>query len=351
MRATSSSLSRRRALRTLATLTCLPLGSLLPSMRAWAAVDASRRWQLAVPLMGTRVDLHLAGAPADDLQTAASSAVDEMQRLARMMSRYETDNALAAVHAAAGRRAVAVPPELMAVLRTALDRARRTGGAFDPTVGALRAWHFDAEPDTASDTIPPAAAQVHAQRRHVGWRHLHLDARAGTAHLDDPEARLDLGGIAKLPILQAGLDVLARAGVPHVLLNGGGDVLVRGGLEGRPWTVGVRDARDPQRLLGRVTLTDGVVASSGDYERGYVHAGRRYHHVLDPATGYPAATVHGAVLLAPDGWAATGWGTAAMVLGPARGEALLAEVAPMGGGLMAVDGGLRLTPPLAARLA
>lgn len=307
-------------------------GLLVPLLPALAS-EAAPTQRRSVALMGTKIDLVLHGAPAPALDRAADEALAEMQRLATMMSRYESGNALAAVHAAAGRGAVPVPPEMLAALQAAQRVSEHTAGAFDVTVGALSSWHFD-----APQAPLPTEAEVRAERRHVGWHQVHLDARAGTVRLAHPDTRLDLGGIAKLPILQAGMDVLARHGVPSAMINGGGDVLVRGGLDGRPWRIGVRDAQSPERLLAVIPLADGVVASSGDYERGFVRHGRRYHHVLDPATGFPTREVHGVTLVARHASAVTGLGTAAMVLGPARGARLLASAAERRALMMNTDG-------------
>ena len=120
--------------------------------------------------------------------------------------------------------------------------------------------------------------------------------------------------------------MLERAGVAHALVNGGGDVLVLGSLQGRPWRVGVRDPAAPAQLMGVLELEGrGVVASSGDYERGFVRAGRRLHHILNPRTGWPTEGVHGVALLARNVDAVNGWGTALMVRGPAQAPAWHAQ--------------------------
>ncbi len=302
-------LSRRRFALALPLLGALPWG--LPGAAQAAPQRVSR------VLMGTRVDIVTDGADARLQQAAVQQAFAEMQRLEALLSRYDEASVVRRIGAAAGRQAVAVPPEVMAVLQSAQQLYQASAGAFDPTVGALDGWHFEAGQQTV-----PAAADIAQALRHVDGRALQLDARAGTAYLAQPGMALDLGGIAKLPILQAGLQVLQRAGVNNALVNGGGDVLVSGSQQGRPWRVGVRDPRRPAQLLGVIELQgQGVVASSGDYERGFVHAGRRLHHVLDPHTGWPTTGVHGVALLARDVAAVNGWGTALMVQGPAAAPA------------------------------
>ncbi|MDE2414494.1 MAG: FAD:protein FMN transferase [Comamonadaceae bacterium] len=299
-------LSRRRLALALPLLGAVAWG--LPGMaRAAGPQRASRN------LMGTRVDIVADGGDARQLQAAIGLAFEEMQRLEGLLSRYREDSAVRRIGQAAGRHPVAVAPEVMAVLVSAQRVWQGSAGAFDPTVGALSGWHF--EPGRQA---MPAPAEIAAALRHVGARQLRLDERAGTAYLAEPGMALDLGGIAKLPILAAGLRVLEREGVTNALINGGGDVLASGRLQGRPWRVGVRDPRAPDRLLGAIEVEGhGVVASSGDYERGFVHQGRRLHHVLDPHNGWPTTGVHGVALLARDVQAVNGWGTALMVLGMA----------------------------------
>jgi thiamine biosynthesis lipoprotein len=128
-------------------------------------------------------------------------------------------------------------------------------------------------------------------------------------------------------------------------------VLAAGSLQGRPWRVGVRDPAAPARLLGVLELQGGgVVASSGDYERGFVRAGRRLHHVLDPRTGWPTEGVHGVALRARTVDEVNGWGTALMVRGAAQAGAWHAQH-PGVDALVADAGGARwLSQGMAAAL-
>ena len=283
---------------------------------AWAGPGLARAagpQRASRNLMGTRVDIVADGGDARQLQAAMEQAFGEMQRLEALLSRYRQDSVVRRLADAAGRHPVAVPPQVMDVLASARQVWRESAGAFDPTVGALSGWHFE-----PGQHAMPAAADIAAALRHVDARQLRLDERAGTAYLTERGMALDLGGIAKLPILAAGLGVLERNGVTNALINGGGDVLASGRLQGRPWRVGVRDPRAPDKLLGAIAIEGfGIVASSGDYERGFVHQGRRLHHVLDPQTGWPTQGVHGVALLARDVQAVNGWGTALMVQGMA----------------------------------
>lgn len=304
---------------------------------------AAPRLQLRQPLMGTWVDLTVADGGGRALAAEVEQAFAEMHRLARLMSRFEPDGVVGRINQQAGRGSVEVPPELMAVLEFARDRAGQTGGAFDPVLGQLTA-----------QADPGAARLDDAHRRryvaHAGIRTLELDAARSRARLHDPLARLDLGGVAKLPILAAGVRRLTQAGVSGCLINGGGDVIATPRADGAAWRIGVRDARQPERLLAVLPLGAGVVASSGDYERFVTQAGRRLHHIIDPATGRSTTGLSGVTLLAEQVDTVNALGPAAMVAGPARAMARLAAWGAPQAVLMHSDGRTEVGAALRGRL-
>lgn len=337
--ATAFSPTRRRLAMALPLLGC---GS-------WAmAAPVSRAPQRASrALMGTQVDIVVDGGDGPELRRAMDFAYAEMARLEALFSRYQPDSVVSRIGRSAGVQPVAVPAEVMAVLKTAQQMFSFSGGAFDVTVGSLKGWKFEAGPHTV-----PSASLVARQRQLVDARRLVLDEPAGTAYLNLPGMALDLGGIAKLPILEAGLRVLREQGVSNALINGGGDVLVMGQLQGRPWRVGLRDPRAPERLLGALSVQGrAVVASSGDYERYFFAAGKREHHILDPRTGYPTVGVHGVSLLARDVAQVNGLGAALMVQGPQAGRALVARQQGVEALVVASDGSAWYSTGMAAALA
>lgn len=297
-------------------------------------------------LMGTQVDLVTHGPDARVLATAMDLAWREMERLSALMTRYHPASTVSAIGRAAGRHPVAVGPEVMAVLKEAQALSAQTQGAFDATIGSLKAWQFG-----EGAHILPDAREIEAQRRLVGWRGLVLDERAGTAFLKQRGMALDLGGVAKLPILEAGMRALRHNGVDNAMLNGGGDVLVAGQLQGRPWRVGLRDPREPQRLIGVLPLEgQAIVASSGDYERFFMARGERQHHILDPVTGRPTQGPRGVSLLARDAASVNGLGTAIMVMGSAGAQGLLKDRPGVQALVVDRDHGVWQSPGMAASL-
>lgn len=316
-------------------------GLQLPAHAADARVQREAR-----ALMGTWVRITVVHADPARRRRALDEAWQQMQVLADAMSRHRNDHALQTLTDRAGQPGLlALPPAVFRVLQSARAVSAFTDGAYDATVGAYRDWRFDGR-------VPPHvvdAATLQAQRPLVDWRLLQLDPARGRARLARAGMTLDLGGIAKLPILEAGLQMLDAHGIGDAMIDGGGDVLCRGQLLGRDWRVGIRNPLDPRRLIGVVRLSDGVVASSGDYERGFELDGRRWHHVLDPATGWPTSGVHGVALIARDVDSVNGLGAAVMVGGLDAAQRWLTR-RPQVDALVATPQGHWLTHGLRQRL-
>jgi thiamine biosynthesis lipoprotein len=186
---------------------------------------------------------------------------------------------------AAGGAPVEVEPETAELISKALDYCRASDGLFDITIGAVsKLWDFH-------EGVVPAPEEIEAALPHVGYQNVQVSGT--TVTLADPEARLDLGGIAKGYVSDVLLDELAAEGVQSAYVNLGGNVKVLGAKpDGSAWRIGVRDPNDPDEgsPIARVSLEGGSVVTSGLYERQFEQDGRRYWHILDPRTGYPVET-------------------------------------------------------------
>jgi thiamine biosynthesis lipoprotein len=186
---------------------------------------------------------------------------------------------------AAGGAPVEVKTETAELISKALDYCRASDGLFDITIGAVsKLWDFH-------EGVVPAPEEIEAALPHVGYQNVQVSGT--TVTLADPEARLDLGGIAKGYVSDVLLDELAAKGVQSAYVNLGGNVKVLGTKpDGSAWRIGVRDPNDPDEgsPIARVSLEGGSVVTSGLYERQFEQDGRRYWHILDPRTGYPVET-------------------------------------------------------------
>ena len=275
--------------------------------------------------MGSRFEI----TAVHDQEAAAHEAVEaawaEIDRLEAMISSWREDSETSAVNRNAGVRPVRVSPELFRLIRRAVKVSELTAGAFDITfAGVGDLWDF-----RSGESAVPGRERIAAALRHVGYRRIVLDEERGTVFLDDPGARIGFGAIGKGYAANRAVFVLKEHGVRGGLVSAGGDLVAFGRREdGEPWSIAIAHPRDPKRVLARIPLTEQAVVTSGDYEQYFIHDGRRYSHIIDPRTGWPASGLQAVTVICPDAELADALATAAFVLGIEEGLAL---VEPMEG--------------------
>ncbi len=326
-----------------------PTRAAVPSAATPASVPASAP-QAAAPqvfqaqLMGTPWALTLAGASPAQARAAADAAFTEIARLEGLLSEWRPGSEISRINAAAGQAAVAVGPEVFEVVRTGRALGEATRGAFDITWAALRGlWDFKA----ALPRLPTHSALA-AAVAHIDYRQVILDPTARTVRLARPGMAVGLGGIAKGYAIDRAAQILRAKGLTAFIVDGGGDLYLAGEkAPGVPWRVGVRHPR-ADRLLSQVAAGDAAVVSSGDYERFFELGGRRYHHILDPATGLPADRSVAVTVQAPTAMRADALATALFVLGPAEGLAVARQQPDVEAAILAPDGTIHTTDGLRA---
>lgn len=237
-------------------------------------------------LMGTQAQVVL-GHDGDEGEALLEEALAALRDVERRMTRFDPASEIGRVNAAPGT-AFPVGPETAAVVGAALEMARVSDGRFDPGLGAVEAaWGFY---DHRAPVRLPAAAALRPWGAGAAYRAIELNGGSpATLRLRQRGVQLDLGGIAKGFGVDRAVKRLRERGVRHALVNVGGDLYALGRHpEGRPWQVGVRHPRDPERFAAVLSLEDRAVATSGDYENFFMAEGRRFHHLLDARTGRPA---------------------------------------------------------------
>lgn len=218
---------------------------------------------------------------------------------------------------------VTVDAETIALLNDALYHAARSEGVFDPTIGAVSTlWNFSTEPKGPV----PDSRTVKEACTHVGYENVTINGNE--VRLEDPATQLDPGAIAKGYIADRMREYLLDAGVTSALINLGGNVLAIGEKpDGSPFRVGVQMPFAAQgEVLTTVSVRDKSLVSSGNYERFFEADGMLYHHILDPATGYPANNgVLGVTILADNSVDADALSTICFLMGKDAGLALIEQ--------------------------
>ena len=277
---------------------------------------------------------------ADEI-TSQAALRDGMAVLAQT-ERDADGEALAAVEAAAGTGEWReISPTLYDTLNLAQEIAHRSEGAFDVTAGTLtQLWER-----ARAEKLPPSAEAVMEARVHVGYEALELRTMEETgqtkyeARLMKAGMKFDRGALIKGLALDGIRNSWQSADVTDALADLGTSSILGMGVneEGAPWQIGIRNPRGVERsdLLSVVPLSNEVLSSSGDDERFFMYEGRRWHHLIDPRTGYPAQTglASVTVVLPMDEEAWQGHmgalsdmlSTAIFVLGAEEGKKLLAD--------------------------
>ena len=264
------------------------LGAFVVASLPLAARRRERLVRRTMPVMGTIAELAVVSADPRHAHAAMDSAMAELGRVERTMTRFTDTSDVGRANAGAARDAVRVTPETALVVGEALAWAEATDGAYDPAIGgAVALW------DVTHRNEPPPEDAVHRLAR----RGLHRAVDVGTLRGEpvlryhDADVRIDLGAIAKGYGVDRAVDALRRWGVRGALVDVGGDLYALGTApSGDPWRVGIRDPDDAAGLLGTVEVADAALATSGTYVQFFRYRGRRYHHLLDPATAAPRDT-------------------------------------------------------------
>jgi FAD:protein FMN transferase len=269
--------------------------------------------------MATWVGVQL---PAES-QSEAAAVFAVFDQVEQELNEWKPGTPLAAVNAGAGT-AVSVPPALLDAVERGLEIGRATDGAFDITWAALWGlWDFRAEKPAVPD-----AAEIDRRRALVDLKKVVVDRDRSTLKLPEAGMKIGLGGIAKGWALDRAAAQLKERGVEDFLLSAGGQVYAGGDKEGQPWRVGIRDPRGAaEDFFAVVSVRDGSVSTSGDYERCFVVDGALYHHLLDPRTGRPARGLRSATVVATEATVADALSTALMVLGVERGLQIVEAMA------------------------
>ncbi|HXJ41997.1 MAG TPA: FAD:protein FMN transferase, partial [Bryobacteraceae bacterium] len=267
-------------------------------------------------LMGTvwTIEVPDHGRSQESARLAVAAAYRELERIDALMSEWKPESPISQVDAAAGVQPVEVPAELRELIERSVAYSQQTEGTFDITWrGMGKIWHFD-----DAFQVPSTAAVARA-RKSVDYRAIQIQ---GNRIFLPAGMSIGLGGIAKGYAVDRAARVLARAGFTDSLVDGGGDLLASGTKYGKPWRLGVQNPRaEHGKILGVVSLSNAALVSSGDYERFRIVDGIRYHHIIDPRTGWPANASIGVTVLAKSAEQGVVLGKGIFILGPEKGLA------------------------------
>ncbi|BCZ44477.1 FAD:protein FMN transferase [Clostridium gelidum] len=234
--------------------------------------------------MDTVLQLKAYGPKASEAIDAAFIRIDEIEQMA---SATIESSDISKINQAAGKEYANVHPEVIKMLKTAVKYSKLSNGAFDITIGPIiKLWGIGTDNERV-----PTDEEIKSKLPLVGYNNISINDEDNSVKLLKEGMSIDLGGIAKEFAADEVIKVFEKYGVKSAIISLGGSSIYTLGQksDGTPWSVGIKHPRNNsnQDYLGVISLSQQAISTSGDYERFFMKDDKRYHHILNPATGYP----------------------------------------------------------------
>lgn len=274
--------------------------------------------------MATEFAILLPPQSLDSVELAVTT-LERLDQIEQTLTIYDDGSEVSQINRIAGQRPVPASQPTFQLIERALQWSRRTRGAFDITAGPLvKAWGF-----TERSGRKPSADEVATALAKVGYHHLKLNREQQTVQFDLPEMSINLGGIGKGDALDQIANELRRGGLDDFLLHGGNSSVLAAGDQiansGLGWAIGIAHPTKPKRRLAGVRLRNQALATSGSGKQFFHHRGKRYGHVIDPRTGFPAGDLASLTVITDSAADADACGTGLYVAGTTEIETLSRE--------------------------
>lgn len=299
--------------------------------------SATRTIPFRTRTMGTWGTINIATNDSTAVADPALAALLVFHHVDSLMSNWTETSEVARINRETGNSEIGIDPEVAAVIASSLDVSRATDGAEDITVEPLvRLWGF-----LGGKPRVPSAGEIKALMPRIGYQKIRFDRATNHIAFARADVRIDLGGIAKGYAVDEAAAVLRRAGITNALVDLTGNMMAIGNAPGHDgWIVGVRDPSDRETHLLRVHLHDEAISTSGTYEQFIEAGGKRYGHIIDPRTGWPASGVSSVTVVAKSAMTCDAWDTGLFVLGSekarriakARDDIAIIVIEPAAGG-------------------
>lgn len=273
-------------------------------------------------LMGSRFDITVTSNSEQRANQHVDDVITELIRIENAISEWRPETQISAVNKQSGLQPVKVSWEVFQLAKRALQFSDNTAGAFDISIAAMdKIWKFDG----ATDEIP-TAEQIQQSIAKVDYRNIVLNPLDTTIFLKNKGMKIGFGATGKGYAADRGRNFLKSKGVEGGIVNASGDLSTWGSqADGKPWRIGVTNPFKRNTPLKVVSLRNGAVTTSGAYEKFILWEDKRYSHIINPKTGWPATGITSVTVFGPLSEIANGLSTSIMVLGIEQAKTLIAQ--------------------------
>ena len=276
-----------------------------------------------VKLMGSRFEFTAIGESLEDCDLAIKKAIDEVDRLEKIISSWDPNSQTSEIVINAGIKPVKVELELFNLIERSIKVSEITEGAFDISFASIDPiWKFEGQ-----EEVMPDSSRIKKSVSKIDHKKIHLNKNDTTVFLMERGMKIGFGGIGKGLAAANAARFMRKMGIESGIVNAGGDLYAWGRDEnGRPWKIGVTDPNDKTKTLAWLDIEDMAIVTSGDYERFLTIDGKRYAHIIDPRTGWPASGIKSVSVLCPDPELADALATSIFVMGEENGLYLINQL-------------------------
>ncbi|WP_082434913.1 FAD:protein FMN transferase [Pedobacter sp. Hv1] len=317
----------------------LLIALLLSSLTSFSQVLRKR----AVTLMGSRFDITIIDKDSAAAEANIDVVIAEVTRIENLISDWRPYTQVSKVNQNAGIAPVKVDKEVFELTQRAIKLSKLTGGAFDISFAAMdRIWKFD-----GSMVKMPTPEAIKKSVEKVGYQNIILDQKNSTIFLKLKGMKIGFGALGEGYAADRCREMMLAKGVKAGIVNGSGDMNTWGKQpDGTPWNIGITNPKNTNELMAIVPLAHGAVVTSGSYEKFVVFNGKRYAHIINPKTGYPATGLCSVTVFGPSAEMANGLSTSIMVMGKKAGLQLLKRYPKMSCILITDEGKTYTSPNL-----
>ncbi|MVN91978.1 FAD:protein FMN transferase [Mucilaginibacter aquatilis] len=291
--------------------------------------------------MGGRFDISIVANDSLTAEQNIDTCIAEITRIENLISDWKAETQIGQVNSNAGIKAVKVSPEVFRLAQRALHLSKITNGAFDISFAAMdKIWKFD-----GTMTQMPSPKAVRKSVENVGYGNVMLNAKRSTIFLKKRGMKIGFGALGEGYAADRCRSLMLERGIKAGIVNGSGDMNTWGKQpNGDDWAIGITNPMRKDSIFAIVPLKQGAVVTSGSYEKFVLFNGKRYAHIINPATGYPVTGLCSVTVFGPSAEIANGFSTSIMVLGREKGLKLLRQF-PQYSSIMITDDGKVLSSP------
>lgn len=287
------------------------------------------KMSMSKPGMGTFINMTVLHSSSREANDAIYSAYTEIHRLSSILSRHDSTSVLSELNSKG--KLNSVPIELFDVLKASLYYNKITHGYFDITILPTLNLY---EQNFKTTQNPPSLQDVQKSMAQVGSEYIQLSSNS--VSFDKANMKITLDAIAKGYIIDKAMEILKSHGIKHALINAGGDIAVHGGAnENKPWKIAIQDPKNKNKTIEVITMTNGAVATSGNYEI-YFDKEKVYHHLISPLSNEPVKNISSVSIQARTVMQADALATATFVMGAKKGSQFIVKTQGIEG--LIIDG-------------